>query len=75
MGANFVAIGYGYANGGLQLDPSIPVDGIDANVSSVVVRYVRSLSILGNNGRLAVAVPVSMLVGALLMFGLLSLIQ
>ncbi|NKB87045.1 MAG: transporter [Acidobacteria bacterium] len=58
-GANFVAVVYGLSTGNVLLDPSFPVEGLDAELHVVALRYVRSAGLFGKNGRFVVALPAS----------------
>ena len=57
VGLNFVVVGAGYLWGGVALDPSVPIEGADAKVSTTSLVYARSLDILGNSGTAAVLLP------------------
>jgi hypothetical protein len=56
-GLNFVSLGYGFANGAVFLDPSLPVDDVDADVHLVVARYVRTLELFGLPSKVKVVLP------------------
>ena len=58
-GLNFVALAYGFANGAVFMDPSLPVDDIDADIHLVVARYIRTLELFGLPSKLKVALPLS----------------
>jgi len=58
-GLNFVALAYGYANGAVFMDPSLPVDDVDADIHLVVARYIRTLELFGLPSKLKVALPLS----------------
>jgi hypothetical protein len=57
VGLNFVGIGYGFATGGVFMDPSLPVEDVDGDVHLVVARYVRTLSLFNLPSKLKVVVP------------------
>jgi len=57
VGLNFVGLGYAYSKGNLLIDPSIPIEDIDAKVHIFALRYVRSMSLFGKNARLSVMIP------------------
>ena len=58
-GLNFIAVGYGYANGAVFLDPTLPAEDVDADVHLVVMRYVRTLELFGLPSKLKVVLPLS----------------
>lgn len=57
VGMNFVLVGYGYANGNILLDPSVPIEDLDAKLNTVIGAYVRSISLFGLAGKVDVIVP------------------
>jgi hypothetical protein len=57
VGLNFFAIGYGYSDGAVFLDPALPVEDVDADIHAVVARYVRTLSLFGKPAKLKVGLP------------------
>jgi len=57
IGMNFIGLGYAYSKGNLLIDPSIPIEDIDAKVHIFALRYVRSMSLFGKNARLSVMIP------------------
>ncbi len=56
-GLNFVALTYGFANGAVFMDPSLPVDDVDADVHLVIARYVRTLDLFGLPSKVKVVLP------------------
>ena len=58
-GLNFIAAAYGFANGAVFLDPSLPAEDVDADVHLVVMRYVRTLKLFGLPSKLKVVLPLS----------------
>jgi hypothetical protein len=56
-GLNFVALAYGFANGAVFMDPSLPVDDVDADIHLVVARYVRTLELFGLPSKVKVMLP------------------
>jgi hypothetical protein len=58
-GLNFVGVAYGFANGAVFMDPSLPAKDVDADVHLVVMRYVRTLELFGLPSKLKVALPLS----------------
>jgi hypothetical protein len=57
VGLNFFAIGYGFASGGVFMDPALPVEDVDADVHAVVARYIRTLPMFKRPTKLKLAVP------------------
>jgi hypothetical protein len=57
VGLNFVGLGYGFATGGVFMDPALPVEDVDGDVHLVVARYVRSLSLFNLPSKLKVVLP------------------
>jgi hypothetical protein len=57
VGVNFLAAGYGYTQGGLPSDPSLPITNADLNTSSAVLGYARALGLGGKSGMFEVLVP------------------
>jgi hypothetical protein len=45
------------ANGAVLLDPSLPVDDMDADIHAVVARYVRSVALFDRPSKLKVELP------------------
>jgi hypothetical protein len=56
---NLVAIGYAFSNGNVLVDASLPVEGITAEVHTVVLGYVRTLSVLGLSAKFDAQMPLS----------------
>ena len=57
VGLNFIGIGYGFATGGVFMDPALPVEDVEGDVHVAVVRYVRTLSLFGLPSKLKVGLP------------------
>jgi hypothetical protein len=57
VGVNFVSLGYGFATGGVFMDPAIPAQDVEGDVHVVVARYVRTLSLFGLPSKVKLAVP------------------
>ena len=57
VNVNFVGIGYGFATGGVFLDPALPVDDVEGDVHVVMTRYVRTLSLFNRPSKVKVAIP------------------
>lgn len=57
VGLNFLVAGYGYTEGSVLSDPSIPVEDADLRVHSSLLSYARSLDFWGRSGKVDVIVP------------------
>jgi hypothetical protein len=64
VGVNFLVAGYGYTQGGLPSDPSLPVTNLNLNTSSAFLGYARALGLWGKSGMFEVAVPYMWLSGS-----------
>jgi hypothetical protein len=59
VGLNGMVIGYGYSAGNFLVDSSLPVEGATAEIHSLTLGYLRSISFFGKSAKLDVGVPVS----------------
>lgn len=59
VGANFVSAGYANTDGNIFLDPSLLIEGAQAEIHSGGLAYVRVLDVLGKSGRIDVVAPYS----------------
>jgi hypothetical protein len=57
VGFNFVVVGYGFSQGGLVLDPSLPVRDAHLRIHTGFVAYARVLDLWGTSGKVDVIVP------------------
>jgi hypothetical protein len=57
VGVNFVLAGYAYTDGDILLDPAVPIDNLNAKLSTVVGAYVRAIDFFGMSGKVDVIVP------------------
>jgi hypothetical protein len=57
VGVNYVGLGYGFSSGNVLLDPSIPIEDLDANLHILFARYTRSLSLFNRATKLKVLLP------------------
>lgn len=69
VGVNFLAAGYVYTQGGLALDPSLPVENPRLKTSNAVFAYARVLDIWGNTGKFDVIVPYTSVSGSVVFDG------
>jgi hypothetical protein len=56
-GLNFIALGTGYATGAVFMDPALPVEDVDGQVTVLFARYVRTLEISGHPTKLKLFLP------------------
>jgi hypothetical protein len=68
-GLNFLLAGYGYTEGDLSFDPSIPIDDADLRTNSAIVALVRSLGVRGRSAKVDVILPYTWLSGQALFEG------
>lgn len=57
IGLNFLVAGYGYLEGGVVTDPSVPLENADVGVHSTVLAYARSLDLWGRSGKFDMLLP------------------
>ena len=69
VGLNFLLAGYGYTEGNLAFDPSVPIEGAQLRTNSAVVGYSHSLGISGLSGKVAALLPYTGLEGSALLDG------
>jgi hypothetical protein len=63
VGLNFLIMGYGYSEGGVVADPSIPLTNASIHVHSTVLAYARSVDMWGRSGKFDVMLPYASLSG------------
>ena len=63
VGVNFAVAGYGYADGGVAADPSLPLTNAEIKVHSAFLAYARSLDVFGRSGKFDVLLPYAWLKG------------
>ena len=54
VGMNFAIAGYAFAQGGVAVDPAIPLDNASIDVHSAVVAYAHSFAAWGRSAKLDV---------------------
>jgi len=64
VGVNFLIAGYAYTNGGLSLDPSLPVTDAELRTSSAILGYIRTLDLGGLSAKADAIVPYTWLSGS-----------
>lgn len=57
VGMNYLLLGYGYATGDLLLDPSLPIEDLNANLHTALGVYVRTINFFSLSGKIDVIVP------------------
>jgi len=57
VGLNFFGLGYAYSTGAVFMDPSLPVDDVDADIHGVVARYIRTLKLFDRPAKLKLIMP------------------
>ncbi|MBL8201575.1 MAG: transporter [Chromatiales bacterium] len=68
-GLNFLLAGYGYTEGNLSFDPSVPIEGADLRTNSAVVAWARSLGVRGRSAKVDIVAPYTWLSGTALVEG------
>jgi hypothetical protein len=68
-GLNFLIAGYGYAEGTIAFDPSLPVADAQFRTNTEVVGYARTLDVWGNSAKFDVIVPYTSFSGSALVAG------
>lgn len=63
VGFNFLITGYAHSQGGLSLDPSLPVEDAKLKIDSGLFAYARALDLWGKSGKFDIVVPYSWLSG------------
>jgi hypothetical protein len=54
---NFLALGYVHSKGNILLDPSLPIEDLNAKTDYAFLRYTRSLGLLSKTAKLKVMLP------------------
>ena len=72
VGTSFFVAGYAYTQGGLSVDPSLPVQDAKLKVHSGVLAYARALNLWGKSGKFDVVVPYYALSGTATVAGQLA---
>src|SRR3954462_2970741 len=57
VGMNFAIAAYGYSEGGLSTDPSVPLTDAHLTIHSATLAYARSFGFLGQSCKADVIVP------------------
>ncbi len=59
VGGNFAIVSYGYSNGNILLDNSLPIEDLNAKLNNIVVAYARSFSLFGQLTKFDMVIPYS----------------
>ncbi len=57
VGINFLVAGYGYSEGGVTLDPAVPLENAHVRTNNVVLAYARAIDLFGMSGKFDVVAP------------------
>jgi len=57
VGTNFIITGYGYGQGNIMLDPSIPIEDFNAKLHTFVAAYLRSFNLFGLSAKVDAVLP------------------
>jgi hypothetical protein len=63
VGVNFLIASYAYADGGVAIDPSLPVTNTDIRSYTAVLAYARSIDVWWRSGKVSAIVPYGWLSG------------
>lgn len=69
VGMNFLIAGYGYADGTIAFDPSLPVADAKYRANAGVLAYARSLDVWGKSAKFDMVLPYSTFSGSALVGG------
>ena len=59
VSGNFAIVSYGYSNGNILLDNSLPIEDLNAKLNNIVVAYARSFSLFGQLTKFDMVIPYS----------------
>ena len=57
VGTNFLVTGYGFASGNVLMDPSLPLEDLDAQMHTFFGAYVRAINFFGMSSKFDVILP------------------
>jgi len=69
VGVNFAIAAYGYSEGGLVADPSVPLEDAHIEVHSAALAYLRSFGVFGRSSKADVILPYAWVSGDALLAG------
>ena len=61
---NFLVLGYGFTQGDVLVDPSLPIKDINARIHMPIFAYLRSFNLWGKSSKLDIVVPFAFLSGS-----------
>ncbi|NOR14944.1 MAG: transporter, partial [Candidatus Aminicenantes bacterium] len=61
---NFLVLGYGYSQGDVLVDPTLPIKDLNARIHLPILAYVRSLNVWGRSGKFDIVLPFAWLSGS-----------
>lgn len=64
LDVNFLIAGYGYSDGGLVTDPTLPLEDADVQTQTTAVGYAHAIEVRGQSGKIDVILPYAWLSGA-----------
>ncbi|MGH9870318.1 MAG: transporter [Candidatus Polarisedimenticolia bacterium] len=64
VGVNFLITGYAFTDGGLPLDPAVPLTDLQLETSNMVLGYFRVLDLWGKSAKVDAVVPFTWLSGS-----------
>ena len=59
VGLNVLRLGYGYSTGNILVDPSLPVEGLEADIHLALAKYARTFDLFGASAGVEATVPFS----------------
>jgi hypothetical protein len=63
VGLNFAVAGYGYSEGGVAMDPTVPLENAQLSIHGTTLAYARTFPVAGQSAKFDVAVPYAWLSG------------
>jgi len=64
IGMNFLVAVYAHAQGGVSMDPSVPLENADLSANSLILGYARSFEFFGQSAKFDVIVPYARTAGS-----------
>lgn len=64
VGLNFLIAGYAYSNGGLSIDPAVPIQDADVEIHTMILAYAHAFDLWGMSSKFNVLVPYAFLSGS-----------
>jgi hypothetical protein len=64
IGLNFLITGYAHAQGGVTVDPSVPLTNADIRYDAAAAAFVHSLSVFGRSGKFSAVMPYAWVSGS-----------